>query len=113
MRTRRAAAPCHQPNLAPVTIHACWYSQWRSLAAVGPRELVNQASRSLARAGSEISSRGSFGAPGAVNAAGRRAFGLAARAVFLWAGLWAREGLCALTTFFALAALAGASGTLA
>jgi hypothetical protein len=24
MRRRRAAEPCHQPNLAPSTIQACW-----------------------------------------------------------------------------------------
>src|SRR6185436_17051791 len=31
--TRSAAAPCDQPNFAPVTIQACWYSQCRWFAA--------------------------------------------------------------------------------
>src|SRR5438105_1403898 len=70
---RRASAPCDQPNLAPVTIQACWYRKWLTFAVVGCGWARSQASSRRARSVSGISSSGSFGAPETTNAGVRLA----------------------------------------
>src|SRR6266496_1908028 len=51
---RRASAPCHQPNLAPVTIQDCWYRKWLTFAEVWCGWSRSQASSRRARSVSGI-----------------------------------------------------------
>src|SRR5207244_4442341 len=74
IRVSSAFAPRHQPSFAPVTIHACWYSQYLTFAFVGERWVANQPSRFFALAVSGISSSGSGFAPGTTKAGGRDDF---------------------------------------